>query len=249
MAETSGEQGRVLIVDSVSTRRRALHCHLLAASFNAADAENAEEAVARCSVSEFDLILLTAESARIAVESCRLLRTAVPDCGLVILTDFHDPNQTADVFEAGADQCLARDLYVPELLAYVRAILRRTRVHASPADSPITIGEISLDPARRMVFRAGVPIQLSFKEYELLHYLMIHAGTPVDHASLLKAIWGEDDITRIDCLRLCVLQLRRRLKDQIRPKYLLTENWIGYRFVDASEAPSAARRGGQAAAA
>lgn len=249
MGETGGQQIRILIVDRDPSRRRTFHGQLLAESFVPIDAEHPEEALELCRVSEFDLILLGAESARSAIEYCHLLRTVVPKCGLAVLAEFNDPGQTAEVLEAGADQCLPGSLYLPELLAHMRAIVRRTRVAGGPADAAVTIGEIRLDPVQRMVSRAGVPIYLSLKEFSLLHYLMTHAGIPIAHESLLKAVWGEDCIDRTDYLRSLVVQLRRKLKDQSRPEYLLTESWIGYRFVSASEAAPTARQEGHAAAA
>ena len=114
--------------------------------------------------------------------------------------------------------------------------MRRCGVNASGEDEPlaaenIVIGEIELDPVRRTVRKGGDPLRLTPKEFDLLHYLMTHAGRPIAHSRLLAAIWGEEYCQQPEYLRTFMHQLRKKLeKDPSTPEYLLTELYFGYRF-------------------
>jgi DNA-binding winged helix-turn-helix (wHTH) protein len=101
-----------------------------------------------------------------------------------------------------------------------------------PPEACIRVGEIELDPARRIVRKAGRVIQLTPKEFELLRYLMRNAGFPIAHFRLLRAIWGAEYGNESEYLRTYIRQLRKKLEDEpAEPKYLLTERWFGYRMV------------------
>jgi two-component system KDP operon response regulator KdpE len=107
------------------------------------------------------------------------------------------------------------------------------RAYASQTDeaAAIRIGDVELDPARRLVKRAGTPIHLTPKEFELLHFLMSHAGLPLTHARILAAVWGPEYGGELEYLRTFVRQLRKKLGDDASaPKYLFTDAQVGYRF-------------------
>jgi two-component system KDP operon response regulator KdpE len=119
------------------------------------------------------------------------------------------------------------------------------RAHASQADdaAPIRIGDIELDPARRLVRRAGTEIHLTPKEFELLHFLMSHAGLPLTHARILAAVWGPEYGGELEYLRTFVRQLRKKLGDDASaPKYLVTDAQIGYRFRAEADLAAGGRR-------
>jgi DNA-binding response OmpR family regulator len=102
---------------------------------------------------------------------------------------------------------------------------------------PIKIGRIELDPARRVVRKAGGVVRLTPKEFELLHYLMQHAGFPIAHGRLLRAVWGAEYGNESEYLRTYIRQLRKKLEDEpAEPKYLLTEPCFGYRMIDVIDA-------------
>jgi two-component system KDP operon response regulator KdpE len=102
----------------------------------------------------------------------------------------------------------------------------------------IEIGELSVNVARRLVLKAGTAIHLTPKEFDLLHYLMSNRGLPITHERLLNTVWGPQYVGQVEYLRSFVRQLRKKLGDDAAsPKYLLTENHIGYRFVDPAEWP------------
>jgi DNA-binding response OmpR family regulator len=105
--------------------------------------------------------------------------------------------------------------------------------HHSPPKVSIRIGKIELDPERRLVRKAGGVIRLTPKEFEVLHYLMQHAGFPITHGRLLRAVWGSEYGNESEYLRTYIRQLRKKLEDEpAEPKYLLTEPCFGYRMID-----------------
>src|SRR5258708_6383042 len=102
--------------------------------------------------------------------------------------------------------------------------------------SAIRIGDIELEPIRRLVRKNATLVRLTPTEFDLLHYLMLHAGLPLAHARLLGAVWGAEYRSELEYLRTYVRQLRKKLEDNpAEPKYLLTEPYYGYRFVDATD--------------
>jgi DNA-binding response OmpR family regulator len=116
-----------------------------------------------------------------------------------------------------------------------------------PPQPSIRIGEIELDPARRLVRKAGGVIRLTPKEFALLYYLMQHAGFPITHGRLLRAVWGVEYGNESEYLRTYIRQLRKKLEDEpAQPKYLLTEPYFGYRMVDAADAGDRSRSPGVA---
>ncbi len=243
------QQGRILIVDDEAAARRALHGDLLTADFDVTDADNPEDAIALCRVMEFDIVLLITSPWKRGSYTCQALRSEIPQAAILVLTESGDPDGVAEMLDAGADQCLPRGMYRPELVARLRATLRRTRSSSNSGDEAIVIGDVRLDPAQRQVYRAGVPVRLTPKEFTLLHYLMSNAGRPIAHESLLRAVWGADHIGRVEYLRIFMRQLRTKLNDHIHPQYLLTESCIGYRFAEPSRAPSIDHQPSRAAAA
>jgi two-component system KDP operon response regulator KdpE len=133
--------------------------------------------------------------------------------------------------DAGADDYVTKPFHVRELAARLRAAVRRTRASQPDEGAIIAIGEIELDPERRIVKRSGLAIHLTPKEFELLHFLMSHAGRPLAHARILAAVWGPEYGGELEYLRTFVRQLRKKLGDDaLAPKYLVTDSRIGYRF-------------------
>ena len=127
---------------------------------------------------------------------------------------------------------------IRELAARIRAAVRRSSASQADPDASIRIGNIELDPARRLVRKAGEPVHLTPKEFDLLHYLMAHAGLPIMHARLLHAVWGPEYGGELEYLRTFVRQLRKKLEDDpAEPAYLLTDSHIGYRFAEAKTEP------------
>jgi two-component system, OmpR family, KDP operon response regulator KdpE len=204
---------------------------MLEAGFYVSDTEHAREAIALSQVLEFDIILLNLALQDCEAGTCQALRAGIPRGVLVVVTESNDPNQIVELLEAGADQCLPRPSHLPEFLARLRATLRPSW-DPRQSDENITIGDITLEPSRRKVYRGGELLHLTPKEFDLLHLLMTHAGLPITHSSLLKAGWGPEELGRVEYLRIFMRQLRTKLHDQADPHYILTDNCVGYRFAE-----------------
>jgi len=140
------------------------------------------------------------------------------------------------------DRALAALQGVEEMDAQARTrpAMRRSRAYSAQSDEPISIGDVELHPERRLVLKAGEPVHLTPKEFDLLHYLMSNAGLPISHARLLHAVWGSEHEypNQAHSLRTFVRELRKKLEDDAgNPKYLLTDSHVGYRFIDPAQAP------------
>ncbi len=115
----------------------------------------------------------------------------------------------------------------------MRAAVRRAQAPERNEDAPLSIGEIQVLPTRRVVNKGGQPIHLTRKEYDILYYLMTHAGRAVTYGKLLTSVWGPDYRQEVDYLRTFVRQLRKKIEnDPSDPKYLLTDAYVGYRFAE-----------------
>jgi two-component system KDP operon response regulator KdpE len=171
------------------------------------------------------------------IETCAELRRMKPKLAILMVSVNDDYERKIKALEAGADDYVTKPFHMRELTARIRASLRRTRaVSTVDNEDLITIGDMSLNPARRLVQKAGVTIHLTPKEFDLLHYLMANRGLPITHARLLSAVWGAQYVGQVEYLRSFVRQLRKKLDDDAaNPRYVLTENHIGYRFADPSD--------------
>jgi two-component system KDP operon response regulator KdpE len=136
-------------------------------------------------------------------------------------------------FDAGADDYITKPFSIPELVARLRSAVRRSATNPAEPDGSIVIGEIELDRARRIVTKGCAVLRLTPKEFDLLHYLMRHAGMAISHSRLLRAVWGPEYGQELEYLRTFMHQLRRKLEDDpSSPEYLLTEPHFGYRFAN-----------------
>lgn len=234
--------GRVLVADEDYAVRRTLHTSLFEAGFDITEAYGLDEASALAQVVRCDLALLAAHlTGRKPAEICRQMRAYCPGLPILMLTSGNDERDQLEALDAGADDCIAKPLRMSEVMARLRAVMRRTHSLRVPSQPTIRIGEIEVNPSRRVVYKSGATVRLTPKEFDLLVYLMTHAGIPIPHAQLLTAVWGQDHANRLDYLRTFVRQLRRKLEDNTNtPRYLLTNNYIGYRFADKAELPAGA---------
>ncbi|MGD0098469.1 MAG: response regulator transcription factor, partial [Terracidiphilus sp.] len=133
--------------------------------------------------------------------------------------------------DAGADDYITKPFQVRELTARLRSAVRRRNTQDAYRDAPIRHGQLELDPVKYRVMKSGRAIHLTPKEFEMLHYLMMHAGEPIPHARLLKSVWGPEYGNELEYLRTFVRQLRKKIEDDPRnPQYLLTDAYVGYRF-------------------
>ena len=225
-------RGKVLIVDDEPSIRRAIHSTFGTLGFDIAEAVTGEQALPLLRTSNFDAVLLDVNMPGMGgIAACREIRRQFPRMAVLMLTVRDSEDDKVEALEAGADDYVTKPFPIRELVARVRAAVRRS--HTPPADvnAVITIGDITIDPLRRRVQKNGETVHLTPKEFDLLHYLMKHAGLPIMHARLLSAVWGPEYGNELEYLRTFVRQLRKKLEDDAaHPLYLLTDSHIGYRF-------------------
>jgi two-component system KDP operon response regulator KdpE len=231
----SQSHGKVLIVDDESAIRRALHNTLQGMGFDVDDAANGEAAMDLVSEAEYDVVLMDINMPGIGgIRACREIRRSMPRLGILMLTVRDREEDKITALDAGADDYITKPFNVRELAARIRAAVRRSSASRVDPNAVIQIGNIELDPARRLVRKGGRPVHLTPKEFDLLRYLMAHAGLPITHARLLHAVWGPEYGGELEYLRTFVRQLRKKLEDDpADPAYLLTDSHIGYRFAEA----------------
>jgi two-component system, OmpR family, KDP operon response regulator KdpE len=233
-SSAAGDPGKILIVDDDASVRRALHTTLHTLGFSTAEASGGEEALMLARTAPYDVVLLDINMPGLdGLETCRELRRLLPRVAILMLTVRDGEEDKVQALEAGADDYVTKPFHIRELTARVRAAIRRAQALEDNPNAVIRIGDIELDPARREVHKAGSFIRLTPKEFDLLHYLMAHAGLPITHGRLLNAVWGLEYGHEVEYLRTFMRQLRKKVEDDpANPKYLLTDIQIGYRFQD-----------------
>ncbi len=225
-------EGKVLIVDDEPSIRRALRTTFGTLGFDIAEAVTGEQALPLLRSANFDAVLLDVNMPGMGgLEACREIRRQFPRLAVLMLTVRDNEDDKVEALEAGADDYVTKPFPIRELVARVRAAVRRSHTPSDNGTTAITIGQITLDPLRRLVQKNGVAVHLTPKEFDLLYYLMKHAGLPMMHARVLSAVWGPGYGNELEYLRTFIRQLRKKLEDDAaHPKYLLTDSHIGYRF-------------------
>ena len=230
----SQSHGRVLIVDDEIAIRRALHNTLHGMGFEVDDAASGEAALDRIGEAEYDVVLMDINMPGIGgIRACREIRKSLPHLGILMLTVRDREEDKVTALDAGADDYITKPFNIRELAARIRAAVRRSSATRVDPDAVIRIGNIELDPARRLVRKGGEPVHFTPTEFDLLRYLMTHAGLPITHVRLLRAVWGPEYGGELEYLRTFVRQLRKKLEDDpAEPEYLLTDSHVGYRFAE-----------------
>ena len=226
---------RILLVDDESAIRRALRPPLIDLGFQIAEVSRGEEALQALRASTYDVVLLDVNMPGIGgIETLRRIRTFAPRLPVLMLTVRDQEEDKVKALDLGADDYVTKPFSTRELIARIRAAVRRLRAPARAEDVPIEIGEIRLDPAKRAVTRRGEAVRLTRKEFDILYCLMSRTGRVVTYAKLLTAVWGADCREEVEYLRTFIRQLRKKIEDDpSNPLYLLTDVYVGYRFADA----------------
>jgi two-component system, OmpR family, response regulator RegX3 len=226
----------LLIVDDEPSYRDALSSALRNEGFGVDVAADGIEALERFDAHPPDLVLLDVMLPRLSgVDVCRRIRerSQVP---IIMLTARDSELDTVVGLEVGADDYVAKPFRVRELVARIRAVLRRAEQRAAPAAAAtsgdaITIGDVSLDPARHEVRVGGEPVHLPRKEFELLEILMLNAGFVVTRDALIDQVWGADYVGDTKTLDVHVKRVRAKIeRDADSPRRLATVRGVGYRF-------------------
>jgi two-component system KDP operon response regulator KdpE len=220
---------KILIVDDAQQVRRVLRTTLSSQGYTIYEAGTGEEALDAIRASMPDVILLDVNMPGMGgVETCREIRRSL-DVPIVMLTVRNSERDKVLALDAGADDYVVKPFGMQELLARIRAALRRRLPKAHEAT--FATKGFSVDFEARLVTVRGEPVHLTPKEFELLRHLILNAGKPLTHRRLLQAVWGPDYGDEPEYLRVMINQLRKKIEsDPSRPKLILTEPWVGYRF-------------------
>jgi two-component system, OmpR family, KDP operon response regulator KdpE len=225
-------RSKVLIVEDDAGIRQSLFETLGALGFAIGEAGNGEEAMTRLRMVDYEAVLLDVNMPGMGgIETCRKICQNYPRLPIIMLTVLDQEDDKVEALDAGADDYVTKPFQIRELTARLRAAIRRSKTPLLEPNSLIIAGDLALDRARHCIHKLGVEIHLTPKEFDLLGYLMEHAGRPVSHHRLLTAIWGPEYGNEREYVRVLINQLRKKIEDDpARPTYILTESYIGYRF-------------------
>jgi two-component system, OmpR family, KDP operon response regulator KdpE len=223
---------RVLVVDDEKQILRALRTSLRAAGYEVDTAETVETALAAAAMRPpeamiLDLVLPDGTGTEVAREFRKWSSAPV-----IVLSALGDEKEKVAALDAGADDYVTKPVGIDELLARLRAVLRRTAPSAQPV---IIIGELVVDLTKRSITVAGQSVHLTPHQFDLLRVLALNQGKLMTHRQLLQEVWGPGFGNESNLLHVNVSQLRRKIEpDRANPLYLLTEAGAGYRLVDPS---------------
>jgi two-component system KDP operon response regulator KdpE len=222
--------GKILVVDDDPQIRRVMKATLVGHNYEVIEARTGEDALEKAPQEMPNLILLDMNMPGIGgLETCRALRGG-SDIPVIILSVRNTEKDKVAALDAGADDYVTKPFSIEELLARIRAALRRSTPENGP--QPFHSPDLEIDFETRRVHARGKDVRLTPKEYELLRYLVAHAGKPVTHRELLQAVWGPDYGDEPEYLRVFINQVRKKIEaNPAKPKYILTVPWVGYRFV------------------
>jgi two-component system KDP operon response regulator KdpE len=222
--------GRILVVDDDPQIRRIMRTVLTGAGYEVDDAKTGEEALVKVREFRPDLVLLDINMPGMnGLEACREIR-ADPNVAIIMLTVHNAEADKVAALDAGADDFVTKPFSTPELMARIRAALRRIPV-APSAPNRIRVGALIIDFSARTVSNGATSSHLTPKELDLLRYLTQHANEAVPHRELLQAVWGPDYGDQVDYLRAFIKSLRKKIEPNPEtPHFILTEPWLGYRF-------------------
>jgi two-component system KDP operon response regulator KdpE len=221
---------KILVVDDDPQIRRVMRVTLTGRGYEVDDAKSGEAALEKIREQRFDLVLLDMNMPGIGgLEACRAIRSQ-SEIAIVMLTVRDSETDKVEALDAGADDYVTKPYNPPELLARIRAALRRTPWTHGPTGR-LRLGAVEVDFDTRQVTARGGRVRLTPKEFELLRYLVAHQNKVLTHRELLQAVWGPDYGDQVDYLRVFVNQLRKKIEaSPAHPVHLLTEPWVGYRL-------------------
>ena len=223
-------KSRILVVDDEQQILRALRTSLRAAGYEVETADTAESALAAAAMRPPEAVILDLLLPDgTGTDVTRELRSW-SSAPVIVLSAVGEEREKVAALDAGADDYVTKPVGIDELLARLRAVMRRT----SPSGEPvIKIGELVIDLRKRSVSVAGKPVHLTPHQYELLRLLALNEGKLLTHRALLQEVWGPGYDGAANLLHVNVSQLRRKIEpDRARPRYLLTEPGAGYRLVN-----------------
>lgn len=232
----------IMIVDDEPQIRRVLRTTITSHEYAVIEAKTGEEALDLMRSERPDLILLDVNMPGITgFETCAEIRRT-SDIPIIMLTVRNTERDKVRALDAGADDYVVKPFGAEELMARIRAALRRSgQAESLP---PFVSNDLTIDFEKRQVVKKGQPVRLTPKEFDLLRHLVANSGKSLAHRRLLQAIWGPDYGDETEYLRVFINQLRKKIEpDPRHPHYIHTEPWIGYRFEAPQEKPRSSRSG------
>jgi two-component system KDP operon response regulator KdpE len=219
-----------MIVDDDPQIRRVLRTALVAQGYEVVDARSGDEALEKVRDERVDLVILDMNMPGMdGLETCRSLRST-SDISIIMLTVRDAESDKIAALDAGADDYMTKPFSSPELLARIRAALRRLPQVSTDAQI-LRFDDLEINFSLRRVVVGTREARLTPKEYDLLQYLVAHPNVPIPHTKLLQSVWGPDYGDEVEYLRVFINQLRKKIeKNPSNPKFLVTEPWVGYRF-------------------
>src|SRR5499426_759066 len=231
MATTAPEKSRVLVVDDEPQITRVLRTVLSSQGYQVRTAAEGEAALTNFTEWRPELVITDLYMPHMdGVELCRRIR-AVSNVPIIVLSVKGEEKTKVEALDSGADDYVTKPFGIDELLARVRAALRRVDGGADHQVKILHTGDFQVDLEARIVKARGEELHLTPKEYDLLVYLIRHSNKVLTHRALLGAVWGGDYVEQTEYLRVFIGQLRKKIEpDPAKPRYILTEPWVGYRF-------------------
>ena len=230
MANADGKRN-ILVVDDEPQITRVLKTTLSARGYSIRAAADGVQALQEMKSWPPDLIITDLRMPNMdGLELCRRVRmeSRIP---IIVLSVKGEETIKVEALDAGADDYVTKPFSVNELLARVRAALRRASAGDEPETPVIDVGDFHIDIPRRLVEVKKQEVHLTPKEFDVLVYLARHPDKVITHRALLAAVWGPNSVEQTEYLRVCVGHLRKKLEpDDDVPRYILTEPWVGYRF-------------------
>ena len=235
------QRSSVLVVDDEPSLRKTLHVSLSVSGFAVEEARNGEEAVGTMERHPFDLVLLDVNMPGMGgIDACRRIRAMSPHAGIVMVTVRDLEEDQVRALDAGADDYVTKPFRLRELVARLRAVLRRRISRQEELKSEVLqAGNVKIDFHKRLLWKGEEAVRFTPTEFDLLALMMKHAGTALTHVTLLRSVWGPECSNEADCLRVYVNRLRKKIEDNpAEPEYILTEPSVGYRFHNPSDPDS-----------
>jgi two-component system KDP operon response regulator KdpE len=229
----AGPKGKanILVVDDEPQITRVLKTTLSSHGYGTRTAGDGDEALQVMKDWSPDLVITDLRMPNMdGLELCRRVRekSRIP---IIVLSVKGEERTKVEVLDAGADDYVTKPFNVNELLARVRAALRRAKAKEEPESQLIEIGDFRIDLETRTVLAKNREVHLTPKELDLLVYLARHPGKVITHRALLSAVWGENSVEQPEYLRVFIGHLRKKLEaNESSPRYIVTEPWVGYRF-------------------
>lgn len=231
----------ILVVDDEPQIRRVMRTTLSSNGYTVIEARSGEEALEMLRKERPELVLLDVNMPGIGgLATCREIRDN-SDIAIIMLTVRNTERDKVLALDAGADDYVVKPFSMEELLARIRAALRRTS-SGEPVPAYVS-NDLEIDFERRKVLAQGRPVRLTPKEFELLRHLVANQGKPLEHRRLLQLVWGPDYGNETEYLRVFINQLRKKIEpDPAHPKYIHTDPWVGYRFEPAAPSPAKTKK-------